>query len=159
MNADTLARTLTPHVNLALVARAQAELLRDEVDAIKAELLAANEYFDEYTGERITEPKDDWTMGDEAHPAYLALLDARVRAAGHNPPEGFCPALMAESTLRDAEHALIEAARVYPEFAHMTTSRLLCGTKGKPGLELHREYLDLLHKMVINHPNYVSPLA
>jgi len=141
-------------VSTMLVARAVAEVLREEVDGYKQAILDAGDYRDQYTDERITEPSDDWTMSDEESSSYLALLDATVRAAGHNPPEGFCPALMAESALRDAQAAMIKAAE---PFFGVTAGQLLCGTKTERGLETHAKYLDLLTGLVVNAPGFTFP--
>ena len=150
--ATAAATAIRDEAEKVLMARAVADVLRAEVDSIKVAVLARSVYPCEYTGERITDPAKDWMIDDACSGTYLALVDAAVRTAMPHKdiPEGYCPALMAESNKRDAEHALIEAARKVPGLEHMTTSRLLCGTKNKRGLELHAEYLDLLLKLALN---------
>ena len=150
--ATAAATAIHAEAHKVLAARAVADVLRAEVNAIQAAVLARSVYPCEYTGERITDPSKDWMIDDTCSGTYLALVDAAVRAAmpHEDIPEGYCPALMAESAKRDAEHALIEAARKVPGLEHMTTSRLLCGTENKRGLELHAEYLDLLLKLAVN---------
>jgi hypothetical protein len=159
MNAATAiaaAHAITAEVAAVLVARTEAAVLREEIDAIKARILAADTYPSGYTGERITDPSKDWTIDDACVGVYHALVDAAVRAAGHDVPPDYCPALMAESRKRDAEHALIEAARAVPGLEHMTTSRLLCGNADTRGLELHAKYLDLLIGLAVNAPAHVA---
>jgi len=152
-NPKTVAAVLTPHVVAMLAARVIAETLREEIDAIKVRVLSEGTYtsdyaeYDDENGNRVTIPKRDWTISDDQSAEYYRLLDLAIRAAGHNPPEGYCPALMAESELRDAQHALITAAERF--FPGMTTSKLLCGTKTEGGLETHAKYLDLLAGLVM----------
>lgn len=168
MNATTankIAKTLTPAVNVVLVARAEAELVKEEVDAIKARHLAADVYLDEMTGERVTEPKYDWTIEDDAWKVYRAKVEADVRAAGYDVPEDHCPAAMAENKLTEAENMLIELARVtLPDCEHVTNAALLRGKHkdGKmvtDGLTFRREWLDMLIKAAVNAPGYKTPLA
>ena len=110
--------TVRPVAAAVLVAKAEAEVLREKVDAIKAEILAVGEYMSEplegrgksIPARRITKPKEDWLIEDWA--PYNALVDARVRAevpGAADLEEGYCPALVAESKLRDAEQRLLEA--------------------------------------------------
>jgi hypothetical protein len=152
-NPKTVAKALTPAVNTLLLAMANAELLREEVDGYKAALLAEGSYTDE-TGKPVTEPKYDWTMGDDQFPGYLAKLEAKVKEAGHNVPKDQCPALIAESLQNQAEWAVIEAAE---PFFGVTNSQLLCGTKTEDGLTTQRKYLDLCIGLVVNFPGYEKP--
>ena len=149
---NTVAKALTPAVNLVLVTMAHAELVREEVDGYAREVLAAGNYTSSYTGERITEPKDAWTMGDDAFPDYHAKVDAKVRAAGYDVPPDYCPALIAEEEQRRAERALIDASK--PFFGVTTEDLLGC----RKGLEKHRKFLDLLIGLCVNAPGYKSPL-
>ena len=153
---------LTTPVNNVLVAMAIAEVLREKIDAIKVGLLTETTYTDQYTGERITDPKNDWCMGDAESASYLALLEAATRAAGYDtelgsfpapaPATAFkCPALVAESEQVDAENMLIEDAEEF--FPGVTNNALLgCFKDGRTGLETRREYIDTLIGLVVNHP-------
>lgn len=152
LDPETVARALTPAVNLVLLAMARAELLREQVDGLARKVLAAGNYTSEYTGRRITNPRDAWTMSARLRPAYHALIDTELRAAGFNVPDGYCPALMAEVDQRNAEHALIEASR--PFFGVTTDNLLRC----RHGLERRRQFLDLLIGVCVNAPSYKSPL-
>ena len=109
--------------------RAEAATLRAQVDAEMTAELAANVYLSSYTGERITAPDDAWTMGAEA----FATFQAR-----QNAPE-YCPALVAESAVRAAEAALVEAGRALPGCGHVSPDRLNCS---RP--DVRREYVRLL---------------
>lgn len=121
MNAGAAAvrtqmKTLMPVATAVIEAQAMAEVLREKVNAIKQEVLNADEYVkpEGYgeDAERITDPKYDWLMSDEAFARYNAIVDARCRAeipGAADLDEGFCPALVAENNLVKAEHALIKA--------------------------------------------------
>ena len=128
--------------------RSKAAALRTQIDAIKRGILGAGNFVSEYDGTRITEPSRDWMMEDDQAEGYYALLDDAKIAAGFDPEpirEGFCPALVAESAVRDAEHDLIEAGRQIPGCEHVTSHQLLC-TKSQHGggLETHAAWIDLL---------------
>jgi len=147
-NPDKVVQALVPAVTTLLAAMTVAETLREKVDAIKQRHLDAEVYPHQDTGERITEPKRDWLIADEDWKLYHAKVDADVRAAGFDVPEGYCPALMAEHAQSNAQRALIEASE---PFFGVTTEMLL----GQPhGLEKHREFIDLLIKLVVNHPRH-----
>ena len=93
-----------------LVARARAEVLREEFDGLTRRLLAEGDYRDEMTGERVTDPRYDWTIEDgewqKIHTIRLAYV-----VENHGPEWGDrCPALCAEQDQRDAEDALLAAA-------------------------------------------------
>ena len=157
--AQAIARELTRPVNAVLLATALAQTERERMDAIDRELLAATVYHvaDEWTErgmdglpERITDHKDAFLMSEADAEDYYAQRQERIDALGHNLPRGHCPALCAEEVQRDAEHVLIDAAE--PFFPGVTLHKLLCA-----GLDKHREYLDLLMKLVINSPGYVAP--
>jgi hypothetical protein len=166
-NAANLAKTLKPAVDLVLITKAKAEILREEIDALDAKLLAEREYriAAEWVkqgdaDERITEPKNTWLMGDEDAAIFHRLRADAIEAAGYEvPTREFCPALIAESAERDAIATMIELATTMPGLEHMTGNRVLCGTKDKNGLDFYREYTDLLIKIVVNAPGgYTNPL-
>ena len=138
-----------PAVTAMLVAKATALVLREEVDAIQARLLTERAYTSQYDGKAITEPKWTWLMGDDDSAHYLTRLAEETLLAGHVVPEGYCPALMAEHALSDAENAVISASE---PFFKATNHQLLCGTKDKGGLETRREFLDLIAGLCVNYP-------
>ncbi len=141
---------LKPLAATAIAARVIAEDLRARVDAIANEILANGVYVSEYDGAIIAERAKAWTMGEAAHKAYCVALEAQIAAAGMVAPPTYCPALVAEQVLQDAEHALLEAGRAIPGCERVTVSRLLCsGTKDRPGLETLALYIETLIKLAI----------
>ena len=94
-----------------LVKRARAEVLREEIDALKVKILTAGDFrhMDD-DSRRILDPSEGWLINDEQAPAYFAALERETAAAGHDVPAGYCPALMAEMALVEAERALLEVA-------------------------------------------------
>lgn len=92
-------------------------------------------------------------MDDHSAATYHGRLNAIHLANGFaKAAEGFCPALVAEHTQREAEWALIAAAEEF--MPGVTNDRLLCGTKTEGGLETRRKYLDLMIGLVVNSPGY-----
>jgi len=155
-NPNTVAKALTPAVNVVLLATVLHDTLREEIDGYSREVLAAGTYPHEDTGEPVRDPKDAWLIVDDVWPVYYAKVEAKFRAAGHDVPPGFCPALMAESDLHKAQALLIESSK---PFFGVTADQLLgCFKNGKTGLDTHREFLDLLIGLVVNHPTYRAPV-
>ncbi len=160
-----LLQDISPHVSNVLLAMVMAKAERERVDVIQRRILAE----DEYTGRmherseqgdvqyRITEPKDTYHMDDQSSEQYFARCDAEYKRAGYDLEPGFCPALIADSLKRDAEHALIDAAETH--FPGLAVNKLLCGTADKNGLEALQSYLDLLIGMVVNSPGFRNPLT
>lgn len=131
--------------------RVLAADLRQRIDAIKQQVLDAGEFMDEYDGTRVTEPSKDWHINeDQCGEYYKQIADAQI-AAGFDPEpirEGFCPALVVASALRDAENDLVEAARAIPGCEHVTTNRLLATfNEDGDGLTNRKRYVDLLVKL------------
>lgn len=154
LTASNVSRVLEPLVNALLLQTTQAQVDRTRVDAIQRSILAGGAYFDD-SGKQVFEPRHGWTIADRLWPTYHAACHAAYLAAGYEVAEGYCPALIAEHDQTKAEWALIEAAEQF--FPGVTNDRLLCGSKDKGGLELRREYLDLLCKLVVNRPGYRKP--
>lgn len=150
LNRDTarlLATFIEPHVNNVLLATAHAQLMRQQCDKIQRRLLDSGRYGGD------GDPRHVYLLPDEAAARYFADCDAAYRDAGWTDLEpGYCPALIAEELQRHAERALIDAATVaHPE---ITVDRLLCAPKG---LELYRDYIGLLCKLVVNRAGYKRP--
>jgi hypothetical protein len=145
-NPDKVAKALTEPVNQMLVAQVFAEALHEQVEDIDRRVLSERVYTNKFSGERVTEPRLSYLMGDEDAEHFLARRDAEIRAAGFNPPEGYCPALMAQHEHIKAERALIDAAE--PFFG--VSNDILWG-------ENRTKWLDLLLKLVVNHPSYTPP--
>lgn len=148
--ARKVAKRLTSNVNALLLARAYAELERERVDEIQRRVL-------DQMGYEKYELRHTFQLPDTVAKEYYERLNAIHLADGFElAAKGYCPALCAESLQREAEWALIDAAREF--FPEVTNNGLLCGTKDKGGLELRQEYLDLLVGLVVNQPGYRSPL-
>lgn len=162
--AERLVRAIRPNVDTLLLAMAFAQLERERVDKIQRKVLAEEVYLmDEVHCERgredrrITDPRKAWLMCDADAARYYPKLNAIHLANGFaDAAKGFCPALVAETLQTEAEWALIKAAEEF--FPGVTNDRLLCGTEKRGGLETRQNYLDLLIKLVVNHPGYTSPL-
>lgn len=110
-NPIEVAAALSRHVDALASAKAEAARLRKIVDQVCTDLLAESVYLDD-EGQRVTDPRYDWTIEDDQQAAaYFAAVLVRTEAAGLDMPgDDKCPALVAESAARDAEAALIEAA-------------------------------------------------
>jgi len=156
-------------VNAYFLARINAEVHRERVDAIQRRLLNETGYYvskdhGRYADahERITEPKNTWLMSDDDSHDYLSDLRDELEKAGYkiDAPLGepywsyFCPALTAESLQRDTEHLLIDSAAEMlgekDDFRH----KLLCA-----GLEKYHKFVDLVCKLVVNSPGFKNPLT
>lgn len=162
--AKAMSKALRPYVDTVLLSMAHSQLWREQVDAMERDILTADTYYTDprwvkkdAEPERITDPKQAYLLRDEDFATYYAECQRRIKAAGWPVTrDGNCPALEAESLQMEAEHALIEAAREW--FPNASLERLTQGTANKNGLETLKEYLDLLIKLVVNAPGYVSPL-
>jgi hypothetical protein len=160
-SAAGVSHALERHVNNVLLATVLYEHRREHCDAIQRRLLAEGEYFtarswaEKYKNHttpvhRITDPKELFLM-EEPWTEFYDKLDAAYRAAGYTDIEpGHCPAFIAETLKRDAEHILVEAASEF--FPGVTVDKLLCCANG---LEKLAKFIDLCIKLVVNRPGYV----
>jgi len=150
MNENLTKHDVTPElknlVHELLAAMAAAQVMRDEVDEVAAQVLTEVILLDD-EGKRITEPGRDWTCEDEAalH-RFWAIVDGRLRAEGIKPAameDDHCPALVAEHERRKIEWDLLdEAAKmldIYEEPGSFN-NELLCCAKG---LERRQEAIDI----------------
>lgn len=149
--AADVAAALMPAVDALLLATVFAQVERERVDVIQRRLLGSGRYGGN------GEPKDAWhQLTEEAAARYYDDCDKAQAEAGYKLDPGYCPALIAEHDKIKAEWALIEAAAEF--FPGVTNDRLLCGVKGKGGLETREEFLNLCIGLVVNLPGYTSPL-
>jgi hypothetical protein len=159
--AQSIAEACEPAVNAYLMAKAYAQLKREEVDGVKLELLMESVYMvtpeNERRGrkdERIIEPRYDWLMSDEDSKDYHANVNHIERERGIKPaemPDEHCPALCAEHVQMQAETLLIETA--WPMAADDDCGRnLLYGEK-------RARFIELIVKLVINREGYKNPLT
>lgn len=97
-----------------LAGREHAEKVREHVDSYTEPLFATFSFTDTYTGEPVTRSKDLFMSDDdEGCEAFYAACDKAHKAHGFELEPGYCPALMAENAVIDAERALLEAAAVH----------------------------------------------
>jgi hypothetical protein len=154
-------RNLTPAIFTAaravLLAQTLAEYEREEADKRYNALLGPGGeleglLLDKRTGEIITHHKDVWRtdLDDQLYQSWRTRCDELNREAGHDIPPDYCPALMAEETLRQAHHVLIEAyAEIIPG---VSVDGLLLA-----GLDTYKRFIDLAMKAAINHPDFEPP--
>ena len=153
-------------VNAYLMARAYAETMRAAVDKIERAILQESPVTNGLEVEHgeparlITEPKHTYLCTDEAMMAdYYAEVNKRLRAKGLKPadmPDTHCPALVAEEMQLTAERLVIDTAADMLKLGFdgkELDHRLLC-----MGLEKRQELIDLVVKLVVNLPDFKSPL-
>lgn len=137
-----------------LLARTHAELMREQVDKIMAEVL---ENYPIYSTPRRGEESKRIYQGrylylsedDKACNRAYELFDKAERAAGLKPddmPVTHCPALVAELLLSDVERAILEI--VAPALG--LDVDLIYG-------DTRKKMLDLIVRAVVNHPDFEKP--
>ena len=150
--------TLLSCARAVLNARALAEVTREKIDAISAELLDIfNIHADAKWGERVTEPgiltpKNAYLMSDEDASIYYPEREKAIRKAGFTSHKvGYCPALIAEDLQRQAERLFMEASVELTAKAGLTPEMIekiiSCGLPN--GLERRKEYLELNLRYVV----------
>lgn len=116
MRETLTAEDITPRINELvaqyLVAKAKAEMLREQVDEVRAEVIQRVPLYRHDTGERITDIEFDWLDEDqERFWRYLETVSDALKEDGVKPWDmrlEICPALVAEHELRKIEWALID---------------------------------------------------
>lgn len=161
--AMEVSKACEPAVNAVLLAKAYAEIKRDQVDAVSSRILAEGVYMvapdrqdHGRENERITEPRFDWLMSAESFVGYHAKRNKILLETGIKPadmPDDHCPALVAEHLLVKAEWALLETA-----WALVAPDQPADGWENLYG-EMREKFIDLVIKMVINRPGYKNPLT
>ena len=152
--ADVVTPEVRAYVRAYLLARAYAETMRERVNAIYRDILTECPIYADRTGEQILDKERLFLSSDED-----AVQDAfeegnkRLRAAGLKPtymPDSHCPALVAEHLQIKVERQIVESAgRPFG----ITPDRLLCA-----GLEKYNEFVRLTVGLVVNQPDFKSPL-
>lgn len=147
-------------VGAVLLAKAYAEVKREQVDKVNREILTecplSNGLEVEHgqSHEDITDPKLVYLCtNQDLLDDYYAESNKRLRERGIKPPEmpdSYCPALVAEDVLRTAEHVLVEAAE--PVFG-VSLDQITCY------LDKYHQYIDLLCGLVVNLPDFKNPLT
>ena len=172
MTANDITPAVKSAVNAYLLARTHAEVQRNVIDGIKAELLREACYYtdDKYINRgrtesiRITDPKDDWMLRTDEFHDYLANLRHELENRGYEIKTGpddveywsyYCPALVAENLQRTAENILIDCAAEMMGIDDCKDFRykLVCA-----GLDKYRQFIDLVVGLVVNLPDFRNPL-
>ena len=162
MKQGLTVKDITPGMKSAvkayIMSRAYAETMREAVDKIERKILQevplTNDLEIEHgkPAREITDPKDVYLCdNDDLLQDYYKETDHRLRAVGLKPntmPDDHCPALVAESLQRDAEHLVIETTAEMlgeEDFIH----KLLC-----LGMDKYRQFIELVTKMIVNMPGF-----
>jgi hypothetical protein len=121
-----------------LVAKAKAQVLREQVDEIQNEIFKSFEFYDSESNEKIESPKWIYCSDDDegAKQFYKACHEAEVKAGVKplNMDPDFCPALVAENEITKTEKRICnESAKVLKMGfdGEELFNRLLCAGLGK----------------------------
>lgn len=129
---------------VVLEARVFAELERKRVNAYVLPIFQRYGFTDE-NGKAIPSPERLYLCKNECLVAdYYADCDRAHQAHGFTGPEGYCPALVAESAVIDAENALLASMGI------------LAGVDGRDfsmNLDLRKRSLDWALSVCINGAN------
>lgn len=139
--------TPTPEMKAAaknvVACRAILETIRPKIDAIHDEVLAE------------FQPKDGkgnsirwfdlYLLGEEGYTPILETADQRIRAAGFTAPEGCCPLLVAENSLRRTSHLMNKLAQgLVPEDKRVDLDTIW-------DMDVLKKLTDLNLKYIISH--------
>lgn len=164
MSIETITpENITPDIKSAvralLLAKTFAQVEREMIDAMQRDILmdgdrplyrVIQKKQDQGRPEWITDPKYAYSMSKDDYLSYSAECDHRIKQMGYDVPEGYCPALIAESLQRKAEKILIDSAKGLIGFSFDD----LIYTK--PGI--YDKYVNLLCSLVISLPDWKNPL-
>jgi len=159
---------LKSSVNAYLIARAFAETMREKVNEVYKESLSIHPLFEDFMSERrngankrILDVDKMYLSTDEATcKEVYADVNYVLKEKGIKPddmPDDHCPALVAEELQRKTEKLIIDSAGEMLGFdfdGKELSHRLLC-----LGLEKYRQFIDLCVGLVVNLPDFKSPLA
>lgn len=145
-------------VNTYLLAKARAEVWRDQVEPVQREMLKRigaiyGPRYGKLEGTPIVDLTDSWLMSDEQHTEWCRLLEAEYRSRGwlsDSDDVGVCPLLKAEDLARKAARAMLEAASAIIDT--FEPDGLICS-----GLENYRKGRDLVVGLIVNAPTYRRP--
>ena len=137
MNPREVAYRLKPYVENLLIKKAIAQALREEINQIQKNVLAAHSYFNEEGG-RIIDPSDSYEIVDRDH-YYQTLHDIYIREGYELPEVGYCPTCIAESEESNSARELIKQAE---PFFKVSQKMFILSDK-------RQTYLDLLIGLVL----------
>ena len=154
-------------VTAYLLAKAHAQVMREEVDKIERAVLEECPLTNGLEVEhgqpprKITDPKDVWLCDDDnTLEEYYQDVDHRLREAGLKPesmPREHCPALVAEDMETKAKWLICDASADMMDLEYdgkELNSRLL-----SRGLDEYQRFIDLNAKLVVNLPDFKSPVV
>jgi len=150
-----ICETLKPQVRAYLLAKANAQMWREQMDKWDREYLAEIncQIAEHWIGKgerrgRITDPDKTYLMSEQDAADYQAERQRYVDSLKiPGLQDGYCPALVAENLQRETEYLIIETAKQF--FGEkVTVNNLLC-TKG--GLDNYHKYIDMLVGMTVKY--------
>lgn len=159
-----LTAELQSAVNTYLMARVQAETLKPIIRQIEADLLREIPvHYDPKWREmpqragaeglegRIFDPDRVYLGTDEETAIYFEALDGKKqeRFPDANRPKNHCPYLVADHLRVQAENLMLDAAVAVHGFPQLESQKLYGDN--------HRKAVDLILKLVINHPQFKAP--
>ena len=168
---EVLPERLKEATETYLLAKVYYETMREQVDEVHDEIFAGwkpipiIEKFRRGNRPEFIEKYDGlYLASDEDANALYAESNKRLRACGLKPDDmkdEFCPALVANRLLTEAQWELVDAAeefepiaKTFGESPHGDSlrDRLLC-----LGLEKYNKFIELVSKMVGSHSDFKAP--
>ena len=156
MNADSVFEKCHICVNAFLMAKTYALCMRERVDEVQRAILAEcpldtdPQWIEKgRTDEKITDPKHTYLATEVHFRDYQEECNHRLRKLGIKPddmPDEHCPALV-------AEHLQVQAEWLLLEYGWNAIGGADNGWKNLYGPE-REKFLDLMCKIVVNHPKY-----
>lgn len=139
-----LAKTLHEPVKNLLILRAIAQVTREKVDQIYADVIKENtQIYDQFFGKLITTREELSYAHDDDFKKIFEIVDQRIRSLplGAGLGKDLCPALIAESTVSAQEKLLIELAEKYTKISHDEITY---------NLKNYRDYMVVLVQIGLN---------
>ncbi len=159
-----IAGPLTDAVNTLLDAKLIAQVEREKMDKLDAELLQRFEIFTSSRWanggprsmpvRRITKEKDLY-LADQDSEVMTDYYKARregIAALGYKVEGDTCPALVAENLVMDARAEVVKVAGPMFGLGADPVQRLMCA-----GMDKYDEFIDLCMKLVVSFPGYRNP--
>ena len=126
---------------------AQVEVMRPVVEGYQSKILKELGGTDKDTGELITDGEQAYRLGDEQFKEYLRRLSFEHFTAGYEVKPDYCPLLMIEADLRQAERVLVKAmlGDVLKGRVDLKFETLLGHFKE------YRRFIDLSKRLLVNY--------
>lgn len=131
--------------NAVFQAEALVNTLKPVITRIRAKVLNDNNFM--YDSElwhksgKITNPSDDYMMSDDEHAIYCDILHNALIAHGFNVEPHYCPLLMAEEQLRQANRVLCDLSIEIHNMPNLTFDNLFRANKYNEHLDICKRYL------------------